>query len=57
MSEKEHALLKEKLKLLPQRPGVYLMKDRRGKIFTWAKLLIQQRVRSIFSLGEKLCLK
>lgn len=55
MSEKEHALLKEKLKLLPQRPGVYLMKDRRGKILYVGKAVnLRQRVRSYFQSQEKL---
>ena len=57
MSEKEHALLKEKLNL-PQRPGVYLMKDRRGKILYVGKAVnLRQRVRSYFQSSGKLCLK
>ncbi|NLM53264.1 MAG: excinuclease ABC subunit UvrC [Firmicutes bacterium] len=40
---------------MPQRPGVYLMKDRRGKILYVGKAVnLRQRVRSYFQAQEKL---
>src|SRR5690554_4468390 len=55
MSEKVRELLSEKLKLLPHRPGVYLMKDERGKIIYVGKAIdLRQRVRSYFQSAQNL---
>ncbi|HZK24026.1 MAG TPA: excinuclease ABC subunit UvrC [Oscillospiraceae bacterium] len=48
-------LLAEKLKQLPRRPGVYLMKDERGKIIYIGKAIdLRQRVRSYFQAAHNL---
>ncbi len=45
--------LEEKLKLLPDKPGVYLLKDNKGKILYVGKALsLKNRVRSYFQKGE-----
>ena len=47
--------LAEKLKQLPHRPGVYLMKDERGKIIYVGKAVdLRQRVRSYFQAAHNL---
>lgn len=55
MKKKSEELLSEKLKLLPHRPGVYLMKDERGKIIYVGKAVnLRQRVRSYFQSPQNL---
>lgn len=50
--------LSEKLKHLPDRPGVYLMKDKgRGIIYVGKALSLRKRVRSYFQLPETLSLR
>ena len=50
--------LAEKLKQLPHRPGVYLMKDERGKIIYVGKAVdLRQRVRSFFQAARNLTRK
>jgi len=45
--------LREKLKLVPESPGVYLFKDKEGKIIYIGKALsLKKRVRSYFQKGE-----
>lgn len=47
--------LQPKLDKLPRRPGVYLMKDERGKIIYVGKAVdLRQRVRSYFQAAQKL---
>ena len=47
--------IREKLPLLPRRPGVYLLKDRQGRIIYVGKAQdLLQRVRSYFQSWEKL---
>ena len=42
-------LVAEKLKLLPDSPGVYIMKDARGKIIYVGKaIVLKNRVRQYF---------
>ena len=45
--------LREKLKLVPEKPGVYLFKDKKGKILYIGKALsLKKRVKSYFQRGE-----
>jgi len=45
--------LRDKLKLVPENPGVYLFKDKEGKILYIGKALcLKKRVRSYFQRGE-----
>jgi len=45
--------LEEKLKLLPDKPGVYLLKNKQGKILYVGKALsLKKRVKSYFQRGE-----
>ncbi|NLM45859.1 MAG: excinuclease ABC subunit UvrC [Firmicutes bacterium] len=58
MQEKLSDKLQERLQCLPTRPGVYLMKDNRGKILYVGKAVnLRQRVRSYFQSPEKLAPK
>lgn len=51
--EPETLSLKEKLKLLPDKSGVYILKNRNGKILYVGKALsLKNRVRSYFQKGE-----
>ena len=51
-------LLKEKLSLLPDSPGVYLHKDRQGRVLYVGKASsLRQRVRSYFQPGSQLAPK
>ncbi|EEG77859.1 excinuclease ABC subunit UvrC [Dethiobacter alkaliphilus] len=53
MTEKD--TIQDKLARLPRRPGVYLMKDQRGKIIYVGKAVdLRQRVRSYFQSAQKL---
>ncbi|MCR3921933.1 MAG: excinuclease ABC subunit UvrC [Firmicutes bacterium] len=55
MTENRKEVLLEKLKQLPHRPGVYLMKDERGKIIYVGKAIdLRQRVRSYFQSTDNL---
>ena len=55
MKENTKDLLAEKLKLIPRRPGVYLMKDKRGRIIYVGKAVdLRQRVRSYFQSPQNL---
>ncbi|MGI6605028.1 MAG: GIY-YIG nuclease family protein [bacterium] len=46
--------LDKKLELLPEQPGVYLMKDRRGEIIYVGKAVnLKNRVRSYFKGGTQ----
>ena len=46
-------LIAEKAELLPQRPGVYLFKDKRGKVIYVGKAKsLRERVRSYLSAGD-----
>jgi excinuclease ABC subunit C len=55
MSEERSEVITRKLKQLPRRPGVYLMKDERGKILYVGKAIeLRQRVRSYFQATQKL---
>ncbi len=48
----------EDLKLLPDKPGVYLMKDANGKIIYVGKAIsLKNRVRSYFQAGRGLSLR
>ena len=45
--------VKEKLALVPDRPGVYLLKDRDGKVIYVGKAVsLRRRVRSYFHRGR-----
>ena len=58
MDEQPKEIVTEKLKQLPRRPGVYLMKDERGKIIYIGKAIdLRQRVRSYFQAPQKLAPK
>ncbi|HHX73402.1 MAG TPA: excinuclease ABC subunit UvrC [Firmicutes bacterium] len=58
MAKKHSPKLEAKLRQLPARPGVYLMKDNRGKILYVGKAInLRQRVRSYFQNPEKLAPK
>ena len=58
MTEEWTQLLEKKLTQLPRRPGVYLMKDERGKIIYVGKAIdLKQRVRSYFQSSQKLAPK
>jgi excinuclease ABC subunit C len=55
MSKDAKETIREKLNQLPRRPGVYLMKDERGKILYVGKAVdLRQRVRSYFQSPQKL---
>ena len=46
-------ILEEKLDALPNQPGVYLMKDRAGRIIYVGKAVnLRNRVRSYFNRGS-----
>jgi excinuclease ABC subunit C len=46
--------LDKKLELLPEQPGVYLMKDRRGEIIYVGKAVnLKNRVRSYLKAGPR----
>ncbi|MBS4021820.1 MAG: excinuclease ABC subunit UvrC [Dethiobacter sp.] len=54
MDKKLPASLAGKLSKLPRRPGVYLMKDERGKtIYVGKAVDLRQRVRSYFQAGQQ----
>jgi len=51
----EHAWLKEQLKTLPTKPGIYLFKDKAGKVLYVGKAAsLRQRVRSYFGAPHTL---
>lgn len=55
MSDEHRGKIENKLARLPRRPGVYLMKDERGKILYVGKAVdLRQRVRSYFQASGKL---
>ena len=55
MAENQPLTVAEKLGQLPRRPGVYLMKDQRGKILYVGKAVdLRQRVRWYFQSSQKL---
>src|SRR5690606_23322048 len=46
-------VLEEKLKRIPDKPGVYLMKDAKGKVIYVGKAVsLRSRVRSYFQAGQ-----
>ena len=46
-------VIEEKLQLLPERPGVYLMKDKAGVIIYVGKaVILKNRVRQYFQTGH-----
>ena len=58
MAANEKETIQEKLAQLPRRPGVYLMKDERGKIIYVGKAVdLKQRVRSYFQSAQNLAPK
>ena len=53
-SEQMTEIVEEKLKLLPDKPGVYLMKDAQGRIIYAGKaVVLKNRVRQYFQSGKK----
>jgi len=49
----EHAWLKEQLKILPAKPGIYLFKDKAGKVIYVGKAArLRNRVRSYFHIAN-----
>ena len=52
-SERVTDVVEEKLKLLPDRPGVYIMKDSQGKIIYVGKaVVLKNRVRQYFQSNK-----
>jgi excinuclease ABC subunit C len=55
MANNTSDIVTQKLESLPRRPGVYLMKDDKGKIIYVGKAVdLRQRVRSYFQKGQQL---